>query len=134
MATIVGAYGLPHTPIFPAKVAEEGPSSPTGQLFAKVRAAFDAARPDAIVIFDTDHLNTFFLDNLPVFAVGVDETFAGPIDETRSDQPSRFRLASWLVNRCPHEDIAVTIIVFSRQIAWEDAAELFLAEPASIGE
>ena len=36
-----------------------------------------AARPDVIVMFDTDHLNTFFLDNLPIFAVGVDKTFTG---------------------------------------------------------
>jgi len=42
-----------------------------------------AARPDVIVMFDTDHLNTFFLDNLPIFAVGVDKSFTGPNDEPR---------------------------------------------------
>ena len=36
-----------------------------------------ATRPDLIVMFDTDHLNTFFLDALPIFAVGVDKTFTG---------------------------------------------------------
>ena len=40
-------------------------------------------RPDVIVMFDTDHLNTFFLDNLPIFAVGVDKTFKAPNDEPR---------------------------------------------------
>jgi aromatic ring-opening dioxygenase catalytic subunit (LigB family) len=34
-------------------------------------------------MFDTDHLNTFFLDNLPIFAVGVDKAFSGPNDEPR---------------------------------------------------
>ena len=34
-------------------------------------------------MFDTDHLNTFFLDNLPIFAVGVSEQFKGPNDEPR---------------------------------------------------
>jgi aromatic ring-opening dioxygenase catalytic subunit (LigB family) len=34
-------------------------------------------------MFDTDHLNTFFLDNLPIFAVGVDKEFTGPNDEPR---------------------------------------------------
>ncbi len=29
-------------------------------------------------MFDTDHLNTFFLDALPVFAVGIDKTFKRP--------------------------------------------------------
>ena len=34
-------------------------------------------RPDLIVMFDTDHLNTFFLDNLPVFALGRDRGVQG---------------------------------------------------------
>ena len=34
-------------------------------------------------MFDTDHLNTFFLDDLPIFAVGVDKTFKAPNDEPR---------------------------------------------------
>ncbi len=83
LAEIVGVFGVPHTPIFPFMVQNEGPGSETGQLFAKVAAALRAARPDAIVIFDTDHLNTFFLDNLPIFSVGVTETFRGPSDEPR---------------------------------------------------
>jgi gallate dioxygenase len=34
-------------------------------------------------MFDTDHLNTFFLDSLPIFALGVDKTFKAPNDEPR---------------------------------------------------
>jgi aromatic ring-opening dioxygenase catalytic subunit (LigB family) len=34
-------------------------------------------------MFDTDHLNTFFLDDLPIFAVGIDKTFRAPNDEPR---------------------------------------------------
>jgi hypothetical protein len=84
LAQVVAAYGLPHTPFFPWLVQKDGPQSPTGQLFAKARASLEAARPDVIVILDTDHLNTFFLDNLPVFAVGVTEAFTGPNDEPRA--------------------------------------------------
>jgi hypothetical protein len=83
LAQIVGAYGVPHTPIFPWLVQQQGEASETAQLFRKVTASLHAARPDAIVIFDTDHLNTFFLDNLPIFAVGVTPAFRGPIDEPR---------------------------------------------------
>jgi aromatic ring-opening dioxygenase catalytic subunit (LigB family) len=36
-----------------------------------------------IVMFDTDHLNTFFLDALPIFAIGVDKNFKAPNDEPR---------------------------------------------------
>ena len=38
-------------------------------------------------MFDTDHLNTFFLDSLPIFAVGIDKIFKAPNDEP-SDVPN----------------------------------------------
>lgn len=87
MAKIVAAYGLPHTPFFPSKVAEEGPSSPTGIMFGKARDSLGLAKPDAIVIFDTDHYNTFFFDNFPILAIGIDEGFRGPNDEPRGGMP-----------------------------------------------
>ena len=82
MATIVGGVGVPHTPMFPEMVAREGPQSETGQLFAAVADQLDALEPDVLVVFDSDHLNTFFLDNLPTFCVGVSTRTAGPIDRT----------------------------------------------------
>src|SRR6201997_5870812 len=83
MATIVAGFGVPHTPIFPFFVKRDGPESETARLFGAQKNELAAARPDVIVMFDTDHLNTFFLDNLPIFAVGVDKTFTGPNDEPR---------------------------------------------------
>ena len=84
MAAIVGALGVPHTPFFPALVEREGPQCETARFFAAATAELEAMRPDLIVMYDTDHLNTFFLDNLPVFAVGVTEAFKGPNDEPRA--------------------------------------------------
>jgi gallate dioxygenase len=84
VAEIVGALGVPHTPFFPSLVEREGPQCETARLFAAVTKELEAMRPDLIVMYDTDHLNTFFLDNLPVFAVGVTEAFKGPNDEPRS--------------------------------------------------
>lgn len=83
MAQIVAGFGVPHTPIFPFFVKRDGPDCETAKLFAAQKEQLAAARPDVIVMFDTDHLNTFFLDNLPIFAVGVDKTFTGPNDEPR---------------------------------------------------
>lgn len=83
MAQIVGAFAVPHTPFFPWRVETEGPNCQTAQLFAEVKKRFDAAQPDLVIIFDTDHLNTFFFDNLPIFAVGVTDEFTGPNDEPR---------------------------------------------------
>jgi gallate dioxygenase len=87
LAKVVAAYGLPHTPFFPSQVVEQGPDCPTARYFGKARASLEQARPDAIVIFDTDHYNTFFFDNFPIFAIGIDEMFRGPIDEPRGGMP-----------------------------------------------
>jgi gallate dioxygenase len=81
MASIVGSFGVPHNPNYPALVAREGAGCPPAQLFAEIKTHLDALQPDLILLFDTDHLNTFFLDNLPVFAIGVANDFAGPNDD-----------------------------------------------------
>jgi aromatic ring-opening dioxygenase catalytic subunit (LigB family) len=38
----------------------------------------EAVDPDVLVMFDSDHFSSFFLNNLPAFAVGVAETTQGP--------------------------------------------------------
>lgn len=82
MAEIVAGFGVPHTPMFPALVAREGPQSETAQLFREVAEHLRAVQPDVLVIFDSDHLNTFFLNNLPTISVGVTDHTSGPNDGT----------------------------------------------------
>ena len=72
MAEIVAAFGVPHTPNFPALVAKQGPDCRTAQLYAQVAALLHDASPDVLVIYTDDHFNTFFLNNFPTFAIGVD--------------------------------------------------------------
>jgi aromatic ring-opening dioxygenase catalytic subunit (LigB family) len=81
MATIVGSIGINHNPTFPAMFQRLGNDCDAARLFARARADLAALKSDLIVIFDTDHCNTFFLDNFPVFAIGVEDEFAGPNDE-----------------------------------------------------
>jgi len=83
MAQIVAGFGVPHTPIFPHFVKRDGPDCEIARLFRAQKEQLAETRPDAIVMFDTDHLNTFFLDSLPVFAVGIDKNFRAPNDEPR---------------------------------------------------
>jgi aromatic ring-opening dioxygenase catalytic subunit (LigB family) len=83
VAEIVGAFGVPHTPVFPFFVKRDGPDCEIARYFDALTAELQKLKPDLIVMFDTDHLNTFFFDNLPIFAVGVTESFKGPIDEVR---------------------------------------------------
>jgi protocatechuate 4,5-dioxygenase beta chain len=97
MAEIVAAFGVPHTPVFPELVAKEGPGCEVARLYAEVAANLDAVQPDVLVVFDSDHLNTFFFDNLPTFSVGVSERVSGPNDHTRMpkyDVPVDFDLAT----------------------------------------
>ncbi|MBV9328396.1 MAG: extradiol ring-cleavage dioxygenase [Chloroflexi bacterium] len=82
MAEIVAGFGVPHTPMFPALVAREGPHCETAQLFRSVADHLEAVRPDALVIFDSDHLNTFFLNNFPTMSVGLTSQTSGPNDGT----------------------------------------------------
>lgn len=83
MAEIVGAFGVPHTPVFPFFVKRDGPESEIARFFGELTEELQKLKPDLIVMFDTDHLNTFFFDNLPIFGVGVADSFKGPIDEVR---------------------------------------------------
>jgi Catalytic LigB subunit of aromatic ring-opening dioxygenase len=80
MAEIVAAVGVPHTPAFPSIVAREGAGSETGQMYAQVRARLQDA--DVFVMFDSDHLNTFFFDNLPALSVPIAARAQGTNDGT----------------------------------------------------
>jgi aromatic ring-opening dioxygenase catalytic subunit (LigB family) len=83
MAQIVAGFGVPHTPIFPHFVKRDGPDCEIAKLFRAQQNELAAARPDLILVFDTDHLNTFFLNDMPIFAVGIDSRFKAPNDEPR---------------------------------------------------
>lgn len=82
MAEIVAAVGVPHTPAFPALVGREGPDSETGQLYGQIRSHLEASGTDVLVMFDSDHLNTFFFDNLPALSVPVAAEARGTNDGT----------------------------------------------------
>lgn len=80
MAEIVAGFGVPHTPLHPELVEREGPGSETAQLYRAVAEHLEAVQPDVLVVFDSDHLNTFFFHNLPTFCVGVSDLTEGPND------------------------------------------------------
>jgi protocatechuate 4,5-dioxygenase beta chain len=86
MARVVLAAGVPHAPTFPKQVLEEGAESPTGALYRRVAEQIEAARPDILVVFDSDHFVNFFFDNMPTFCLGIVDEAWGP-DETRLEMP-----------------------------------------------
>jgi protocatechuate 4,5-dioxygenase beta chain len=82
MAEIVAAVATPHTPAFPSLVEREGPGSETGQIYARIRSHLEDHGADVLVMFDSDHLNTFFFDNLPGLAVATAAQAKGTNDGT----------------------------------------------------
>ena len=94
MAKIVAGFGVPHNPGNPEAVRKG--ATEIGALYGKIAEEVRRAELDALVVFSSDHMNTFFLDNLPLFAVGVTDQSAGPNDGTlmpRYDVPVHEALA-----------------------------------------
>jgi gallate dioxygenase len=81
VAEIVCAFGVPHTPAFPAMAEREGPDGPVQRLYRAVREQIEAVQPDVLVVYDSDHVNTFFFNNWPTFAIGVTAQIPGPNDD-----------------------------------------------------
>ena len=83
MAELVAAFGTPHAPMFPEQVRQGSPgSAEVVQLFGEVRQHLEAVDPDVLIVFDSDHVSTFFVNNFPTFSVGIGDTTAGPNDMT----------------------------------------------------
>jgi len=75
MARIIGGIGCSHAPsiahAFDRDLQGDPEWQPLFEAFAPARPWLAAARPDVIVAFYNDHMNRFFLDCYPTFAIGV---------------------------------------------------------------
>jgi 2,3-dihydroxyphenylpropionate 1,2-dioxygenase len=49
--------------------------------FATLRAELRAARPDALIVVAAEHFANFFMNNMPAFAIGMADTYPGPIED-----------------------------------------------------
>lgn len=96
MANIVEVIGVTHNPFLPREFRENPDSEPG------IRAAYDnfllmrkklaEARPDVIVVFASDHLNQWFMDNMPPFLIGKARVAKGPFPhEVRINKLSEYR-------------------------------------------
>ena len=57
-----------------------------------MRRELEAARPDALIVIAAEHFANFFMNAMPAFAVGMSDTYDGPIED-----------AAWL--RIPHRQV-----------------------------
>ncbi|MFQ5556531.1 MAG: extradiol ring-cleavage dioxygenase [Acidimicrobiales bacterium] len=49
--------------------------------FDAMRGRLEATRPDALVVIAAEHFANFFMDNMPSFAVGMADSYEGPIED-----------------------------------------------------
>lgn len=80
MAHIACVLGVTHNPFMPRLLAQ--PEPPSGALAVKARLdemrdRLSDARPDALIMIGNDHLNQFFMDNMPAFLVGKMDSYPG---------------------------------------------------------
>ncbi len=92
MGKIVAAMATMHAPQLFTRPPEEDPKQLDAGIAAmrKLGQALNETKPDALIILASDHLETFFLQSVPTFAVIAGEraktAFAG-----RPWNPLRFR-------------------------------------------
>jgi Catalytic LigB subunit of aromatic ring-opening dioxygenase len=100
MTEIVAGVACSHVPLLAMhpefEYAEEGQRNRVVAGFDRARAILEAARPDAIVIFSSDHFDRCFYDNLPPFLVGIGEEASGPATDVLRLPRARVKLASEL--------------------------------------
>jgi protocatechuate 4,5-dioxygenase beta chain len=87
MARLVAVMCVPHDPTLPAALRGDGElpeaAGRTRDAFARLRRCLDAARPDVLLMVAGDHLNQWFMHNMPQFLVGKAPRARGPFDHER---------------------------------------------------
>lgn len=82
MAELVGAYALSHSSLMINQTQLASPATVEACFGAMdtVREHLDKLAPDALVLFGTDHFNTYSLDMVPPWCLGRGDTFDGYAD------------------------------------------------------
>ena len=97
MAEIVAGIATSHVPFMAMhpqfEMADEGQRNRVVAGLKRAKDIVARARPDAIVIFSTDHFDRCFYDNLPAFLVATGEQAEGPVNEWLGLPKVRVKLA-----------------------------------------
>ncbi|MPZ13672.1 MAG: 2,3-dihydroxybiphenyl 1,2-dioxygenase [Chloroflexi bacterium] len=81
MAELVEIIGITHNPYLPGMIAGPDPEPGICQAeadYARMRQKMADARPDVLVVIASDHLNQWFMDNMPPFLIGKAPRTHGP--------------------------------------------------------
>jgi protocatechuate 4,5-dioxygenase beta chain len=81
MAELVEIMGISHSPNFPGQIAEPNPEPAIVEAardYELMRRRMAGSRPDVLIVIASDHLNQFFMDNMPAFLIGKTPRAEGP--------------------------------------------------------
>jgi hypothetical protein len=85
--------------------------------YRRLADALAGAAPDVSLIISAEHVNKFFIDNMPAFAIGMFDAFSGPVEaRTRNfgvphrQVPSDLRFARHLIERGLDEGVDWAVI------------------------
>ncbi|HEX9880602.1 MAG TPA: 2,3-dihydroxybiphenyl 1,2-dioxygenase [Candidatus Binatia bacterium] len=82
MAKLVEIIGITHNPFLPRLIKAPNPDPvvvKTAQDYEGMRQRMAKARPDVLIVVASDHLNQWFMDNMPAFLVGKAPYTEGPV-------------------------------------------------------
>ena len=111
MAELVEIIGISHSPNFPGQIAEPNPEPAIVEAahdYEQMRKRMAASRPDVLIVIASDHLNQFFMDNMPAFLIGKAPRAEGPF---------------------PHEMRAFGIASYRAQVEIDVAKSMLQAAP-----
>lgn len=106
MGEIVAAFGVSHA----AVMVREWDRAPVAQReaveqgFKTIRERLYAAHPDTLVLIGNDHFNSFFLQTMPAYCLGIGASCRGhgdgglPAYEVKIDQPLAEELLEGLIH------------------------------------
>src|SRR5258707_15782275 len=81
MAELVEILGISHSPNFPGQIAEPNPEPAIVEAardYELMRQRMAGTNPDVLIVIASDHLNQFFMDNMPSFLIGKAPRAEGP--------------------------------------------------------
>lgn len=64
-----------------AKMADPALAGALTAAFNGLAARLAASRPDALIVVAAEHFANFFMNNMPAFAIGMADGYAGPIED-----------------------------------------------------
>src|SRR5258708_546008 len=104
MGIVAFSAAMSHAPGITA-FPDAPPSEQRERFFSAVnpaRAALTAAKLDPLIVIAQDHFKNFFIDNMPAFCVGLNESYVGPAEDwlgiRRQDVPGAPDLAKEILN------------------------------------